>query len=140
VTGKSAAISITVKVVGNSLRPSETPVGHTETIGSRDNDTGVTPMETVTAYNPATAELVWQVEHPTRSNIGSAGNLATGGDLVFQGSDTGDFYALDARTGKRLLTYPAKRGIRASPITYQVAGRQYVTVVATSTVLTFGLP
>src|SRR3954464_13428369 len=113
---------------------------HTETIGSRDNDTGRTPTETVTAYNPATSELIWQAEHPTRSNIGSAGNLATAGDLVFQGSDTGDFYALHARTGARLLKYTARKAIRASPITYRAGCRQYVTVVATSTVMTFGLP
>ena len=36
------------------------------------------------------------------TGIGSAGNLATAGDLVFQGSDTGDFYAFDARTGRQL--------------------------------------
>jgi len=55
--------------------------------------------ETVTAYNPASGEVVWQHEHPSNSNISSAGNLVTGGDLIFQGSDTGEFCALDARNG-----------------------------------------
>ena len=32
------------------------------------------------------------------------------------------------------------RPIRASPLTYQVNGTQYISVVATNTVLTFGLP
>ena len=97
-------------------------------------------METVTAYNPATAELVWQAEYPSRSGIGSAGNLATAGDLVFQGSDTGDFYAFDARTGRQLFKHTAPRSIRSSPMTYQVGGKQYVTIVASNQVLTFGLP
>jgi glucose dehydrogenase len=140
VTGKNAAISFLVKVVGDKLRPDPTPIGHTATMGQRDNNTGVTPTETVTAYNPVTGEVAWQEEHPSRTNIGSAGNLATAGDVVFQGSDTGDFYSLDARAGGQLFRYSSPKGIRASPITYQVNGKQYVAVVATNTILTFGLP
>jgi glucose dehydrogenase len=136
-TGKNAAISFLVKVVGDTLRPSPTPIGHTATMGQRDNNTGVIPTETVTAYNPATGEVVWQEEHGSRSNIGSAGNLVTAGDLVFQGSDTGDFYALDARSGTQLFKYTDRRSIRASPLTYQVNGKH---VIATNTILTFGLP
>jgi quinohemoprotein ethanol dehydrogenase len=139
-TGKNAAISITVKTVGDTLRPSAQAVGHSAVIAQRDNDTGVTPTETVTAYNPASGERVWQDEHPSRTNIGSAGNLVTAGDIVFQGSDRGDFYALDALSGKPLFKYTATLGIRASPLTYQVNGRQYVSVVASNTILTFGLP
>ena len=97
-------------------------------------------METVSAYHPVSGELAWQQEHPTRSGIGSAGNLATGGDLVFQGSDTGDFYAFDARSGKQLFKHTTPRGIQISPVTYAVNGKQYVTVVSANTVLTFGLP
>jgi glucose dehydrogenase len=100
----------------------------------------VTPTETVTACTPATGEVAWQEEHPSRTNIGSAGNLATAGDVVFQGSDTGDFYGLDARSGRQLFKYSSPKGIRASPLTYQVNGKQYVAVVATSSILTFGLP
>ena len=83
---------------------------------------------------------MWQAEHPSRTNIGSAGNLVTAGDVVFQGSDTGDFYAYDARSGKRLFKYTSKLAIRASPLTYRVGGKQYVAVVASSTVLAFALP
>ncbi len=140
VTGKNAAISLTVKPVGDTLRQSNTAIGHFAVIAERDEKTGVVPTETVTAFNPATSELVWQAEHPSRSNISSAGNLATAGDLIFQGGDTGDFYALDARTGRRLFRHTAPRAIRASPITYQVNGTQYVAIVATNTVLTFALP
>jgi quinohemoprotein ethanol dehydrogenase len=140
VTGKNAAISITVRPVGDSLRPSRDPVGHSSVIATRDNNTGVTPSETVTAYDPATGELVWQTQHPSRTNIGSAGNLVTAGDIVFQGSDTGAFYGLDANSGRPLFTYTGKAGIRASPLTFRLNGTQYVTVVASNSVLTFGLP
>jgi outer membrane protein assembly factor BamB len=139
VTGKNATTAMTVKVVGNTLRPAEGAIGHTETIDKQERNPGLTPTEMVTAYNPATSELVWQVEYPTRSSIGSAGNVVTGGGLVFQGSDTGDLYAFDAQTGKELLKQTSKKGIRSSPMTYEAGGKQYVAVVATDTILAFGL-
>ena len=96
--------------------------------------------EAVTAYHPATGELVWQQVYPSRSSIGSAGNLTTAGDLVFQGSDTGEFFAFDARSGAQVFKHTSARSIRASPITYRANGKQFVAIVATNTVLTFGLP
>jgi outer membrane protein assembly factor BamB len=101
---------------------------------------GYIPTQTVTAYNPVTGDLVWQDKHPAVTIQGSPGNLSTGGDLLFQGSDKGAFYGLDARTGKRLFEYTAKGPIVANPITYRVGGQQYVTVISAGTVLTFGLP
>jgi quinoprotein glucose dehydrogenase len=140
VTGKNAALSFTVKVVGDALRPGQGGGGHTATIAQRDFKYGVTPTETVSAYNPVTGGQVWQEEHSSRTNIGSAGNLVTAGDIVFQGSDTGEFFALDARSGRELFKFTAAQGIRASPLTYRANGKQYVAVVASSTILTFGLP
>ena len=67
-------------------------------------------------------------------------NLVTAGDVVFQGTDSGAFYALDALSGAELFVYEAPRSIRSSPLTYQVDGKQYVSVVATTAVLTFSVP
>jgi PQQ-dependent dehydrogenase (methanol/ethanol family) len=143
VTGKNAAIAFTVKPVGDTLRQSPRGVGHGDNIAVgplRDAKVGVPNSETVTAYNPATGDLVWQEEHPSRTSIGSAGNLVTAGDVLFQGGDTGDFYAVDARSGKVLFKHTLPQGIRASPLTYQVNGQQYVAIVATNAVVAFGLP
>jgi glucose dehydrogenase len=143
ITGKNAAISFTVKPVGDSLRQSDEGVGHTGSIAEgpfRGNDVGVPNVETVTAYHPGTGELVWQAEFPTPSAIGSAGNFVTAGNLVFQGSESGQFYAFDARNGKELFTYKAPRSIRTSPMTYKANGKQYVSIVATNSVVAFGLP
>ena len=52
----------------------------------------------------------------------------------------GDFVALDARSGTPLFKHTAPRGIRASPLTFQVEGKQYVSVVATNAVVTLALP
>jgi len=143
ITGKNAAISFTVKPVGDTLRQADEGVGHSGNIAEgpfRGDDVGVPNRETVTAYHPGTGELVWQAEYPSASAIGASGNFVTAGHLVFQGSDTGMFYAFDARNGKQLFSYKAPRSIRMSPMTYKANGKQYVTVVATGAVLTFGLP
>jgi glucose dehydrogenase len=138
VTGKNAALSFTVKVVGDTLREGQGD-GHASTIAKRDFEYGVPATEAVTAYNPATGELVWQHEHPSRTNIGSAGNLVTAGDLVLQGSDTGEFFVLDARNGRELFKTTVPRSINASPVTYRVNNKQYVAFVASSTIHAFGL-
>ena len=66
--------------------------------------------------------------------------MVTAGNLVFQGIQDGGFYAFDAETGAELYRFAAPRPIRSSPMTYEVDGKQYVTVVATNTVVTLALP
>ena len=141
VTGKNGAISLNVKPVGNTLRPGPDSRGHEASYSELDRITDdYTPRLTVSAYSPASGEQVWQRELPARSSIGASGNMVTAGDLVFQGVEDGGFYALDARTGETLFRFEAPRTIRASPLTYEVNGKQYVTVVATNTVITLALP
>jgi PQQ-dependent dehydrogenase (methanol/ethanol family) len=146
VTGKNAAVALRVKPVGDTLRPSNESIGHSGNIQGgvdgveRGDDVGVPNTEAVTAFHPATGELVWQQVYPTRSSIGGAGSFASAGDLVFQGSDTGDFFAFDARSGAQVFKHTSPRSIRTSPITYRANGKQFVAVVATNTVLAFGLP
>ena len=65
---------------------------------------------------------------------------ATAGDLLFQGTEDGGFYAFHAATGEQLFHYDAERTIRSSPLTYEVNGTQYVAVIASSTILAFALP
>jgi len=57
-----------------------------------------------------------------------ASTLATGGDLVFAGEPSGEFNALDARTGEQLWQFQCGSGHHSSPSTYIVDGRQYVAV------------
>ncbi|MGW5371690.1 PQQ-dependent dehydrogenase, methanol/ethanol family [Streptomyces sp. NPDC004009] len=57
-----------------------------------------------------------------------ASTLATGGDLVFAGEASGEFNALDARTGELLWQFQCGSGHHSSPTTYMVEGRQYVAV------------
>jgi alcohol dehydrogenase (cytochrome c) len=68
-----------------------------------------------------------------------AGTVSTAGGVVFTGDDDGNLVALDARTGQDLWHFSTGHSLFASPATYMVDGRQYVTIAAESDVFTFGL-
>ena len=141
VTGKNGAIALVVNPVGDTLEPGPDSRGHTESFAGLDRISEDYPPEvTVSAYDPVTGEQRWQAVLPARSSIGASGNMVTAGNLVFQGVEDGGLYALDAETGDELFRFDAPRPIRASPLTYEVNGTQYVTVVATNTVVTLALP
>jgi outer membrane protein assembly factor BamB len=69
-----------------------------------------------------------------------AGVLSTAGGLVFGGSDEGNFYALDALTGKPLWDFQTGGAIADNPMSYEVDGKQYVTIAAGHALFAFGLP
>ena len=65
----------------------------------------------------------WRNELPMCASV-----LATGGDLVFAGKPSGEFVALDARSGELLWQFQCGSGHHSSPTTYSVDGRQYIAV------------
>lgn len=65
----------------------------------------------------------WRNDHPMAASV-----LATAGDLVFAGTPTGEFLALDARTGEELWKFQCGSGHHGSAMTYVVDGKQYVAV------------
>ncbi|MGH8261557.1 MAG: PQQ-dependent dehydrogenase, methanol/ethanol family [Steroidobacteraceae bacterium] len=79
------------------------------------------------AWNPVTQRAAWRAPHAGPWN---GGTLATRGNLVFQGTASGDFEAYRASDGRQLWSFPAQTGIIAAPMTYEAGGRQYVTVLA----------
>ena len=80
------------------------------------------------AINPLTGEKKWEV--PLTDFPNSAGMLATGGGLVFTGTLTGEFLALDQDTGKTLWQFKTGSSINSTAITYTYKGRQYVTIAS----------
>jgi alcohol dehydrogenase (cytochrome c) len=72
-----------------------------------------------------------------RSDMG--GVLSTGGDLVFGGYGY-EFFALDADTGARLWNTPLGGMIHSSPISYTLAGQQYIAIIGGRTLFVFALP
>jgi alcohol dehydrogenase (cytochrome c) len=81
----------------------------------------------VMAIEPDTGEAVWEVR--TRTPMGG-GMLATGGGLVFTGDAEGNFAAYDAKNGAVLWSYQTGSGIRSAPITYRLAGKQYIAIAS----------
>jgi glucose dehydrogenase len=58
------------------------------------------------------------------------GALVTAGGLVFSGCDDGNLYAFDARTGAIVWHHHVGLPFGTAPLTYRIAGVQYVAVVA----------
>jgi len=91
----------------------------------------------VRALNPSTGEKVW--DYPMR-DVSDAGILTTASDLLFSGNREGYFFSLDAKTGKELWKRYLGGMVAASPVTFLVDGKQYVSVAAGHSLFTFGLP
>jgi quinohemoprotein ethanol dehydrogenase len=79
------------------------------------------------AWDPVQQKQVWDVKRPEPWN---GGVLSTAGNLVFEGTANGYFEAYCADTGKKLWSTPAQTGVMAGPVSYEVAGEQYVAVLA----------
>lgn len=96
-----------------------------------------TAIRAVDAYS---GKLMW--EHRERERTGDStisGLLSTRGGLVFAAGD-GRFVALDAHSGQTLWSADIGGSTYAAPVTYSVAGQQFVSVVIGRSLLTFALP
>jgi alcohol dehydrogenase (cytochrome c) len=86
------------------------------------------PVGHIEAIDPLTAEKKWRV--PLADFQIWSAMLATGGELLFTGKETGEFIALDAANGRQLWQFQTGSGINAMPVTFTHKGRQYVTVLS----------
>ena len=90
------------------------------------------------ALDALTGEMRW--EYPmTGPATMMAGTVSTAGGLVFSADDDGNLVALDAETGRHLWHFYMGQPLSASPITFSVGGKQYVTIAAETDIFTFGL-
>jgi alcohol dehydrogenase (cytochrome c) len=100
---------------------------------------GEVPKKYLRAIDIQSGRIVWEhAQDGTASTWG--GVLSTAGNLVFYGDDNGDFAALDAKSGRKLWSWPANANWKASPMTYLAGGRQYVAIAGGPNVVAFGLP
>lgn len=107
-------------------KPGEIPVGGIN-MSWADPEDPEDGKGALVAWDPVRQRQAWRVQHQTLWN---GGTLATSGGLVFQGAADGWLSAYDARSGRRLWRFQAGQGIIAAPVSYSVAGRQYVSVLA----------
>ena len=83
------------------------------------------PFGRLIAWDPVAQKEKWVVEHVSPWN---GGTLTTAGNLVFQGTADARFVAYDARDGKKLWEVPTGTGVVAAPSTYEIDGKQYVSI------------
>lgn len=85
-----------------------------------------------------TGRIAWEIPQVGNSN-NYAGTLGTTTGLVFYGQASGEFAAVDAKTGAHLWHFETQETWKASPMTYMVNGRQYVAITSGANVLAFAL-
>ncbi len=103
----------------------------------------------LTAVDASTGKVAWKYES---SKPMLAAVTTTSGDLVFTGELTGDFLALDAKTGKVLHRFYTGGTMNGGVISYAINGKQYVAIASgsasgfwrtppgSSTIIVFSLP
>lgn len=79
------------------------------------------------AWDPVARQAAWAVPYPMPFN---GGTLSTAGGLVFQGTKGEELIAYDARTGEQLWSHPLVGAPGAAPMTYEIDGEQYLTILA----------
>jgi alcohol dehydrogenase (cytochrome c) len=81
----------------------------------------------IMAIDVATGKNRWVMESSLPM---FAGMLATKGGVLFTGDQRGRMMAIDEATGKLVWSFQTGSGINASPITYELNGKQYVAVLS----------
>ena len=77
------------------------------------------------AWDPVRQKAAWTQDYASPWN---GGTLATAGGLVFQGTADGRLAAYDAANGEKLWDAPLGGGVVAAPMTYEIDGKQYVSI------------
>jgi outer membrane protein assembly factor BamB len=104
--------------------------------GPINNWTNEVGKGVVMAMDPQSGQMKWKFE---QYDVSDSGILTTASDLLFTGGREGHFHALDAKTGKELWRASLGGQIVMAPITYQVDGKQYLSVISGNVLATFGL-
>ena len=80
------------------------------------------------AWDPVTGQKAWGLKSTVSQDAKPV--FATAGGLVFGGTDTGEFRAVDAASGRVLWTFRTGSNFRGSPMSFTGPdGRQYIAVV-----------
>jgi alcohol dehydrogenase (cytochrome c) len=97
---------------------------------------GEEPWGALRAIDWQTGEIRWEfrVHTPPWSGV-----LSTAGGLVFSGTMEGDFFALDAATGKLLWRMQTGGASWSNPISYMSEGKQYIVAAAGSALIAYSL-
>jgi alcohol dehydrogenase (cytochrome c) len=121
-----------------TLTPEKFEAGKQYKGGGAAGIAGETQVGAIKAIDPETGKIVW--EFPLSRTSFTAGVLSTAGNVVFAATAEGNLIGLDAKTGKLLWRYQTGSSMSASPMSYAVDGKQFVSVSAGNVLYSFGLP
>ena len=113
-----------------------TVTGKAEGWGGRDRI--LWANSTLRALDYRTGQVVWNHELGEGESI--AGILTTAGRLLFSADNAGNLLALDPTNGQTLWHLNMGGELLASPMTYELDGRQYVLVPVQDVLYAFALP
>jgi acido-empty-quinoprotein group A len=113
-----------------------TVTGKAEGWGGRDRN--LWANTTLRALDYRTGRVVWN--HELGDGESLAGILTTAGHLLFSADNSGNLLALDPSTGKTLWHLNAGGRMQASPMTYELDGRQYLIIAVQNILYAFALP
>ncbi len=91
------------------------------------------------AIDIETGKITWEVKQTNGTEGNYSGVLSTAGGVIFYGETGGGFAAVDAKDGRSLWHFDANQPWKASPMTYEVNGRQYVAIASGANILSFAL-
>lgn len=117
-----SVVPIAEKEVANDRKPGEPDWKHQDEVIAKVKSYYSAHLS---AWDPVAQREVWRAN---LKGLWHGGTLATAGNLVFQGTSTGEFSAYQADTGKRLWLSSVQTAIIAPPVSYEVGGEQYVAV------------
>lgn len=106
--------------------------------GWAGRDRGLWANSVLEALDYKTGAVRWR--HEIGTGEGSAGLLATAGNLVFASDTSHNLLALDPRTGKTLWHVNIGASMESAPSTFELDGRQYLLTPAGGTILAWVLP
>ena len=119
-------------------RPVEWEAGRGYLGGNARTATDETRQKVLRAIDIQTGKSAWELPQVGRGDS-YGGTLSTASGLVIFCEDSGMLEAVDAAHGKPLWQFQTNQIWRASPMTYQFDGEQYVAAASGQNIIAFGL-
>ena len=98
-------------------------------IAAAANEPPMATREFLLAWDPVAQKERWRVPIGAFEMVGG-GVLTTAGNLVVQGTGSGQLIIYRADTGEKLHEIEVGTGIIAAPVSYEIDGEQYLAVIA----------
>lgn len=135
VTGKNDAMVLQAKPLTGPLKPGQNNPGHFQSFIEWKMSVG-NATQNIVAFDPSTGDPAWVTELKGSTN---GGLLVTAGDVVFEAVGR-DFYALDAKTGRKLAQVGIGISNFATPLAFSAGGKELVAIASGASIVAIGLP